>query len=44
MSHYAFDSGKKWEIAPSLNYDSAPPGVDSQNDDMSIVTSVGYTF
>lgn len=26
------------------NYDSAPPGVDSQNNDMSIVTSVGYTF
>lgn len=26
------------------NYDSAPPGVDSQSNDMSIVTSVGYTF
>ena len=26
------------------NYDSDPPGVDSNNNDMSIVSSVGYTF
>jgi hypothetical protein len=26
------------------NYDSSPPGVDSEKNDLSLVTSVGYTF
>jgi len=26
------------------NYDSQPPGTDAKNNDVSVVTSVGYTF
>ena len=26
------------------NYDSTPPGTDSENNNLSVVTSIGYTF
>ena len=34
----------KFSFQVNNSYDSAPPGTDAENNDLSLVTSVGYTF
>jgi hypothetical protein len=34
----------KFSFQVNDSYDSAPPGTDSRNNDLSLVTSIGYTF
>jgi len=34
----------KFSVQINNSYDSNPPGVDSKNNDLSLVTSIGYTF
>ena len=34
----------KFSIQANNSYDTDPPGVDSKNNDLTLVTSVGYTF